>query len=345
MRWKMVRNYKCPNCGSSMKFDSSLQKMVCEHCQTEKTVEEIEAVYTQEQIEEEIQTQDFKRYTCPSCGAKILAEENTTATFCSFCGNPSLLEDRLKGVKTPAQIIPFQINREQAVEAYRNWCKQGVLTPKSLLSSSTIDKITGIYVPFWLYDYEASVHLEAHGTKNRIERKKDVEYIYTDHFKIIRDISDAYQKLPADASEKMNDQIMDQLEPFDYDNLKPFKMAYLSGYLAEKYDYTDKEIQDRIENRIKSYITMEANNTITGYMTTMTTGTDIKLKKKDAKYTMLPVWILHYRYGGEDHLFTMNGQTGKIIGKRPVSKKKMAAWFSSITAAVFLVLMVIGGLL
>ena len=328
-----------------MRFDSELQKMVCEHCKTEKTVEEIEAVYALEPENEEIQTGEFKRYTCPSCGAKILAEDNTVATFCSFCGNPSLLEDRLNGVKMPAQIIPFQINRKQAVESYRNWCKQGVLTPKSLLSSSTIDKITGIYVPFWLYDYEASIYLEAHGTKNRMERKKDIEYTYTDHFKIIRDISDAYQKLPADASEKMPDEVMDQLEPFHYEDLKPFKMAYLSGYLAEKYDYTDKEIQERVENRIKSYITMEANNTITGYMTTMATNTDIKLKKKNAKYSMFPVWILHYRYGGKDHLFTMNGQTGKIVGTRPVSKTKMAGWFGGITTVIFFILMLIGGIL
>ena len=46
----------------------------------------------------------------------------------------------------------------------------------------------------------------------------------------------AFDKIPADGSSKMDDAYMDAIEPFDYSGLVDFDAAYLSGYLADKYD-------------------------------------------------------------------------------------------------------------
>lgn len=324
-----------------MVFDSQKQKMYCKHCGTEKSIEEAERTKSSFGAK----TEEFKHYTCPSCGAEILTDEHTAATFCSFCGSPSLIEDRLSGEKTPALIIPFKINREQAVEIYRNWCKRGILTPKDFLKESTIEKISGIYVPFWLYDYSADASITANCTRVRMERRGDIEYTHTDHFVVQRDVSGSYSKVPADASEKMKDDVMEKLEPFSYTELKTFEMPYLSGYLAEKFNFTSSEMKDRAEGRIKDYIMQETRNTIIGYSTTMIVGQNIHLEEDDVKYTMLPVWILNYRYKNKPYLFAINGQTGKLVGNLPIDKAKTAYWFTGITAAVFAVLMLIGGIL
>lgn len=354
----MTREYKCPSCGSSMVFDSSLKQMLCEHCGTARTVEQMEELWREEEqtqaddIYEDIkeedsygnETGDFKKYTCPSCGAEILTDEHTAATFCSFCGSPSLMEDRLTGERTPAYLIPFCIDKNKAVELYRKWCKKGMLTPKDFYSASTVEKLTGIYVPFWLYDYAANAVVEASCTRVRSERRGDTQYTHTDHYRVLRDVSDEYVKVPADASEKMPDQVMDKLEPFEYRALEPFQMGYLSGYLAEKFNYNSEQLKSRVENRISDYILKEAVNSIQGYSTKAITSQKVRFRPMAAKYTMLPVWILNYRYKEKDYMFAINGQTGKLVGKLPISMGKAAGVFLGISAASYLILTLIGGL-
>lgn len=342
----MVREYECPNCGAPMVFDSQLQMLRCEHCGTTEAVQQAEPQTEQQEITYQTgEEASFKRYTCPSCGAEILTDDHTAATFCSFCGNPALMEDRLSGEKTPARIIPFKISKEQAQSSYRAWCRKGPLTPKDFTSQSTIEKITGMYVPFWLYDYSARAKLSANCTRVSRERRGDTEYTHTDHYFVHRDIGDDYLGIPVDASEKMPDDVMDKLEPYSYNELKTFDMGYLSGYLAEKYNYSSEELKKRAEKRVEQYIVREARETMLGYTTTMITEQNVRLRCQGASYTMLPVWLLNYRYRGKDYLFTLNGQTGKIVGKLPVSRGRMAVWFLGVTAAMYLLLTVIGGLL
>lgn len=347
----MIQTYECPGCGAAMQFDSEKQKMVCDHCGTSCTVEELEDIRTHDvEREDEVsgafsepeQNGEFKVYKCPSCGAELLTDEHTSATFCSFCGRPSLVEDRLSGVSMPSRVIPFKINKEQAKEQYRAWAKKGILTPSEFYSNSTIEKITGMYVPFWLYDYNARMELSAEATKVRHETRGDYRYTYTDHYMITRDVEADYDKVPADASEKMPDDVMDKLEPFKYEDLTAFEMPYLSGYYSEKYNYTAEDMSQRIEKRIRKYILDTTRNTIKGYTTVNIRHTNSRLNKQNAEYALMPVWVLNCRYNEKDYLFTLNGQTGKIVADRPVSKEKMAIWFVGIAVVVFVILMIIG---
>lgn len=344
----LVREYECPSCGATMVFDSASQKMLCKHCGTQKTVQEMEGLLEENKQEVDYHTGEqasFRRYTCKGCGAEILTDDYTAATFCSFCGNPTLIEDRLSGEKTPAQIIPFKINKEQAQNMYQAWCKKGPLTPSDFTSKTTIEKITGMYVPFWLYDYTANAKIGANCTRVSRERRGDMEYTHTDHYYVHRDVSDFYKKIPVDASEKMPDDVMDKLEPFSYGEIKDFDMGYLSGFMAERYNFTSDEMKKRAEKRVKEYILRETKNTIQGYSTTVITEQNVRLNCKEASYAMLPVWLLNYRYKGKDYLFTLNGQTGKIVGTLPISKGKMAVWFGGVTAVVYLLLTLVGGIL
>lgn len=340
----MPVTYKCPNCGAAMEFDSEAQALKCGGCGTTISVEEYERQYGELYKNDEQRTSDgMKVYHCQSCGAELVADEYTSATICSFCGNPSLVEDRLNGSFTPKAVIPFKINKDQAKEIYRKWVKKGPLTPKTLSTSSTIEKISGVYVPFWLYDYDARSQMEAKAEKVRTERHGDTEYIYTDHFHVYRDVEARFEKVPADASEKMADDKMDKLEPFKYEELVPFSMPYLSGYLSERYNYTDEDMKSRVGKRIDKYITDITRGTINGYSSVSVIRNDISKNNIHNEYALLPVWMLNCRYQGRDFQFVLNGQTGKIVADRPVSKGKAAAY----GAAIFVIMMIIttlGGL-
>ena len=134
--------YKCPGCGAAMEFDSTTQKLGCPSCGMQIDVREYEEKYSQNSTQGEYD-KEMKMYHCNTCGAELVADEYTSATFCSFCGNPTLVEDRLKGEFKPSTIIPFKINKDKAVEIYKNWCKKGPLTPSALSRNSTIEKISG----------------------------------------------------------------------------------------------------------------------------------------------------------------------------------------------------------
>ena len=342
--------YKCPACGAPIEFDSESGKMSCDYCASSFDVSQIDTqykkyenkVYDETPVEKEYCS--FDGYMCNSCGAEVATDENTAATFCSFCGSPTLIRGRLTGALKPELVIPFKIKKEEAVAAYKKWTGKGIITPSCFRKESTIQKITGMYVPFWLYDYDAQGYVTATGTRTSKSRSGDTVTVRTAHYQIGRNVESKYELIPADASEKMDDKTMDLLEPFNYDELRPFEMPYLSGYFAEKYTYKAEDMKNRIENRVRDYVNDEARSTMIGYQTLNILSSNLNLTRKRASYALMPVWILNYQYKGKNYSFNMNGQTGRIVGKLPKSMAKIAALFSGVTAASALIFALLGGL-
>ncbi|TDF99447.1 TFIIB-type zinc ribbon-containing protein [Paenibacillus piri] len=332
-----VIEYKCPNCGSGMVFDSKTGMLACHSCGKEDNIENIPDPLTGSTFSED----EAKEYQCASCGAAIVTEAETTATICSFCGSGVVLGDRLTGKLAPAQVIPFSIGKVEAEAAFRKWCRNGLLTPSGFMTADRIKSMTGIYVPFWLYELNNRIEVSAHATRVRTYTQGDYHYTETQHFEVYRDIVLNYTKLPIDASEKMNDELMDKLEPFPYDQLKSFKTPYLAGFNAEKYNYDDQQLFPRAKDKIRDYMEAYIRSTMEGYTTVTYANKQIDTKLQRADYVLLPVWMVHYDYNKLDHAFAMNGQTGKVVGKPPISKAKVAGWFTGIFSVSFLSLKLI----
>jgi len=376
-----VINYKCPGCGADMAFDSQTGMLRCASCGRTDNIDQMAGHKSTSQpgdVSYEMNEEDVKaansafehdyadssdadepskhatfneneatEYHCNNCGAVLITDAQTTATTCSFCGSGVVLGDRLSGALAPALVIPFSINKEQAQEAFKKWCKKGRLTPKDFMTADRIKNITGLYVPFWLYDLNGRG--EADATCTRVRTYTMGEWIYTETkwYHVFRKVDLNYSRIPCDSSKKMDDGMMDKLEPYDYQNLKDFNTPYLAGYIAEKYDFNDEEMLPRIKERVNGYVDQYIRSTISGYTTININREDINIRKKKADYTLMPVWMVCYDYKQAEHIFMMNGQTGKIIGKPPLSKAKMLAWFAGVSAgclAVFqLLTLVLGG--
>lgn len=347
----MISTYKCKGCGAPIEFDGAHGKLVCEYCGTQMSIEEMSK--TGEEYDSTVEDEttgdaniiDVDGYKCQSCGAELITDADTTATVCAFCGSSAVIKGRLEGESMPAKIIPFEITKEKAKEIFGSWCKKGVFTPSMFKNSTFIESMQGIYVPFWLYDYHAGCHIDGEATKSRSHMEGEYRVTKTEHFHVMRDGEALFEKVPADASEKMPDETMDLLEPYNYGNLVDFKMPYLSGFMSEKYTFDSKEMAPRVEKRVRDYIFREVRNSINGYSTVSVRFSNTRLKRKKAMYTLIPVWMLTYRYKGETQILAINGQTGKQVGTLPKSKEKMLGWFGGIFAGVFAVLMLLGGFL
>jgi len=329
-----VIEYKCPNCGSGMTFDSETGMLSCPGCGRKDDIGQLpdplkKQVFADGEVNE---------YHCASCGAVIVTEPETSATSCSFCGSAVALSDRLTGKLAPALVIPFSIGKEEAMQAFKKWCRRGLLTPRGFMKADRIKGITGIYVPFWLYDLHNYIEVYGRGTKVRTYREGEYEVTETHHFDVYRQIQLDYEKLPIDASEKMNDELMDKLEPFPYDQAKEFKTPYLAGYRAEKYTCDDEELVPRAKEKARPYIDSYIASTVSEYTTVNYTDTVIDTTVHRADYALLPVWMVSYDYNRMEYTFAMNGQTGKVVGKPPISKPKVTAWFAGIAGLSFLLM-------
>lgn len=367
----MVVQYKCSSCGADMAFDSTTGKLKCASCGRTEDIDQMSKEDTEKDgtISYEMDEEDAKaasaafeydyadasdmdepsnhatfnedevvEYHCKNCGAVLITDPQTTATTCSFCGAGVVISDRLTGNLAPARIIPFSISKSQAQEAFKKWCKKGLLTPRDFMNADRIKNITGLYVPFWLYDMNGRGEAEAVCTRVRTYTRGDWIYTETKYYNVYRKVDLNYNRIPCDSSKKMDDTMMDRLEPYQYNNLKDFEMPYLAGYIAEKYDYDENEMLPRVKDRVTSYVDSYIRSTISGYTSVTFSRKDFNIRKKRADYTLMPVWMVCYDYRKAEHTFAMNGETGKIVGKPPLSAAKIAAWFTGISAGTFVIL-------
>ncbi|QHW35101.1 TFIIB-type zinc ribbon-containing protein [Paenibacillus rhizovicinus] len=318
-----------------MVFDAATGMLSCPGCGRKDNIEQAPDPL-QNQTSAEHAEHAVNEYHCSSCGAVIVTEPETSATSCSFCGSAVVLIDRVSGQFAPAMVIPFAITKDEAMKAFKKWCRNGLLTPRGFMTADRIAGITGMYVPFWLYDLHNDIEVHGQATKVRIYEQGDYRYTETQHFAIYRKIHLDYARLPIDASEKMNDELMDKLEPFPYGQLKAFKTPYLAGYIAEKYSYNDEQLLPRAKDKTSPYIDAYISSTVSGYTTVNYTDKHIDTNMKQADYVLLPVWMVRYNFNRTEYTFAMNGQTGKVVGKPPTSKAKVAAWFAGVSAVSFL---------
>ena len=348
---EIVMEYKCPCCNAGLVFGEDVQQLTCAYCENTFDIEAVKAyqdsqatrnqeAFTWEAVKKqewsEAEQQAMRLFQCPSCGGEILTDENTAATFCPYCDNPTILPGRLSGGLKPDAVIPFQTGKEDAKTAFLQLCKGKPLLPKEFTAQQRVERITGLYVPFWLYDCDAKFDGTYKAT--RIHRWSDSRYHYvkTDHFLLRRGASASFAGIPMDGSRKMDDTFMESIEPYDYDQLKEFDAAYLSGYLADKYDVPSEQGRDRIQQRVTQSVEDQLQASLVGYATALPAGKSLSIDHSRARYVLLPVWLLNTRYGDKLYTFAMNGQTGQMTGSFPICPKRSAAWFGGICAGVTL---------
>ncbi|MBR0530544.1 MAG: hypothetical protein IJJ76_12385 [Ruminococcus sp.] len=334
----------CPNCAGTLQFDPTIGKMKCIFCDSVFSQEEAEQFFAQQNEEEEIKesgadwgedADGMRAYSCSTCGAEILCDQNTAATRCPYCDNTTVIEAQLSGAIKPDVVIPFAFTKEQAMEKYKGYYEKRKLIPKDFLSGSRVEEIQGVYVPFWLYDGSVSIDAEfeaADITDNGTEITRKI-------YKADRRGNIAFENVPADASKRMPDDIMDSVEPFDFGQLKPFSMTYMPGFLAERFDVEGDDDLERAEKRVTNSAKQKTRATVRHDEVTETRG-DYKVNYTKKKYALLPIWYLTTSWNGKQWNFAMNGQTGNFTGDLPVDGTKLGIMTggSALAAAVLLYL-------
>ena len=246
-----ITNHKCPACTGPLHFVGASGMLECDYCGSKYSIEEIEKLYAQDVAEaeegfakneakkekekaefeamgmewSEEEAKGMKTYSCPSCGAELICDATTAATSCPYCGNPTVIPGQFTGGLKPDLVIPFKLNKDQAVKALENHYKGKIFLPKAFKEHNHIEEIKGVYVPFWLCDCEMGGSAMYKGANVRSWREGDYDITETTYFNVMREGKLGFEMIPVDASTKMPDAHMDAVEPFDYRELKPFATA------------------------------------------------------------------------------------------------------------------------
>ena len=343
--------YKCPNCSADLKFDPVTQKLTCEYCLSSFTVETIKQICAKTEnsitAAEQAAALEFEEHTnlfhCSSCGADIMCDDRQTALFCYYCHNPVILAGKLTGEYKPGKVIGFKYTRDQASKEFRSWIGKRMFVPRDFRSSQQLEKMTGLYVPFWVADCDIDVDYTAIGKKIRHWTSGSYRYTETKEFRIIRKADVHTVGIPADGESKIDDQLMEAIEPFDYSDLKDFSMSYLSGFFADKYDVDKAGVFPRIRERATNASKDVISKSISGYTTVVPSINQHDIVNTDWEYMMLPVWFMSYKYKDKVYEFAINGQTGKLAGTPPLNVLKLKLFCAGISAAAAAVLALLTG--
>ncbi len=338
---------KCPSCTASISFNPTIGKWKCEYCGEEFTLENMQkhsnnASGLNKNIEREkqkvVDTSGYVTYHCDSCGAEIVTDEQTAATFCVYCGATAILKGKLSGEFTPELIIPFKKTKEDSVEAFKSLAKGRVLVPKEFTAETNIEKIKGIYIPFWLYDIKTIGDLHMVGTRSMTWTTGNHRHVKTDKYKIVRGGEILYNAIPVDASKRFDNDIMSSLEPFALKEAVKYNHAYLSGFYAERYDENVDELYKIAEQRAINSTIEKLKKDTSGYETINVESNNFKTTEEKRIYALLPVWMVNIKYQNKMYLFAMNGQTGEFVGNIPLDMKKTIIFSVTIFIVTFLII-------
>lgn len=260
-------------------------------------------------------------YTCHNCGAEVVTDPLTVATSCQYCGSNVSVDQRLTGALKPDYVIPFKIKADDLADRLQEFYSKRPLLPKNFFRENQVGEVQGLYVPFWFYG--GKVEGEGHYTSHHIRTytSGDDQITETTRYSSDREGYVEFKNVPVDASERIDDDLMDSIEPFDYSDLKPFKGSYLTGFVAERFDQNPRQVFERAGLRMKNTTRSSFKATIPG------DGIDSEKTNFDftdatASYVMLPVYLFNCKYNGKHYRYAVNGQTGKIVGEVPTGKRE-----------------------
>lgn len=326
-----TQSVKCENCGGNLIYNPELGKLFCSHCDSTVDVQSFQAkeqdIFSAFEKEEERWDKDnVELLQCENCGAKTVFNWSESAKTCPFCGTAHVKKsDELVGLK-PNAVLPFEINLEKAVENSVVWAKRKFFAPRKFKKNINTEHVKGLYVPTFTFDSNTNSIYDGRIGDVRTRRVGSGKNARTETYVVWRYISGTFgyrfNDLLVTAGSKFDQKNIDKIAPFDTDNSKAYNEEFLLGYGAYHYDYGVKDCwgraKDIMDTRLKKAILSQYSYDRVSYLNVSTKHDGVSYK-----YVMLPVYVGNYKYNKKVYNFYVNGETGKVGGKTPLSALKI----------------------
>lgn len=329
-----MQKYSCKTCGAELYWEAEVGKLKCNYCNSEFSVDDFKDETLNEEakdkkgkttLDDGTELEDnYVAYKCQHCGAEVVTSRETVSTTCAYCSRALSITTNLKGDFRPKLVVPFSITKDQAIENYKKYIKKFFFTPRKFLEQGRISKIQGMYVPFWLHTMDILSDVTVSGEIVSSRRSGDDRIKTHKVYNVYLKADGTFNQLPTDASSKIENSLMDALEPFDYSKLTDFNPAFMAGFYAEQKDEDEEITILRAEKRIEEFMEQSLLKEVTHLTNKKLESHTRELSNQNSEYAMLPVYLINIEYEDKTYLFAINGQTGKVSGETPISKLKVA---------------------
>ncbi len=361
------RTFDCRSCGATLTFAPGTDRLECEYCGSMQEIggasaagevleyDLADALRSAPRRAAKDLVQNGTEVCCQGCGARTVFEGQ--AGSCPYCDSPVVIDVQGgdEAVIAPESVLPFEVSAEEAHAAFRRWVAGLWFAPSDLVKRAAADRIDGVYLPYWTFDAQATSryrgergddyqeserYTDAHGhsrtrqvTRTRWSRAAGTVRVSFDDVLVC-----ANEALPRD--------LVERLEPWDLQDLRPYDPSYLSGFTAERYAVDLPDAWRRGQERMVERIRVAVRADIGGDRQRIH-DLDNDLAAVTFKLCLLPLWISSFRYGGEVYRFLVNARTGEVAGKRPWSVIKIVLAVLAglmVTCCLFMCLAAAGGL-
>lgn len=337
----------CPSCGSSMEYDSATQMLKCIHCGTTQEIEDnfediIEHCFMS--LVEKVDNNWSNEPTsvkCENCGGTTNIDASNLSIICPYCDSPIVKDEQYVNGMMPGALIPFKITEDDVIKMYENWIKRKKLAPRDLRKKKKLTHMRGRYVPYFTFDAQTESNYTAQRgdyyyvtvrTKNGTRRVRHTRWTRVSGF-----YSEFYDDALVNASKLFNAKLVDRIHPFDAKELYVYKPKYVAGYLAEthriKLGDAFVEAKQIMHDEIIRGVKRQIGGDVVRNVVCKTNYYDIS-----TKHILLPIYVAKYTYKQKEYQFLVNGQTGRIYGKAPISAIKIAL----IVLSVIILLIIFG---
>ncbi len=332
--------YKCPGCGSNLSFDPASQSLKCTYCGYE---EALSGVHSDE--EHDFANAELSKWTsheahqarCQNCGANVIIDPNVLSLNCPFCDTPMVVStEEIEGLK-PDRVIPFLITNQVAQENYRKWLKKRFMAPHKVKKEIPNPTMNSVYVPTWTFDAFVVAGYKGRLGKRYTKTVNGKTVTETRYFSISGTVQRQVDDCLVCSGQKMDQKELSKIEPYHTNEAYIYDNRYLSGHTTEHYSLELKDgwkvAQGIIEKQLEAQILAQYDYDVVDYLNVYPKYDNIKYK-----YVILPAWLCRYLYNHKTFRFVVNGETGKVSGKFPISPVKVSIIAFFIIAAIVLVL-------
>lgn len=338
---KGARFFPCSKCGAKLEFEPGTSFLMCPYCTTrneipadEEPVRELPYEETLASLQRQAQgaTQETPIVDCDSCHAVLTLASNITSLDCPFCGSPIVATGASRNVIKPNCVLPFKVPREKATETFRVWIGSLWFAPSALKKRSLLDAtLAGVYVPAWTYDCEAETsyrgqrgdayYVSETVTINGQRQTRQVRKIRWTP--VSGRVHNEFDDVLVLSSKSLPHAHLDELDPWDLQNVVVYRDDYLAGFRAECYSIDLPSGWGEARQKMQPTIQASVYHDIGGDEQRIDA---ISSQYHDVtfKYVLLPVWVSAYRYNGKVFQFLVNARTGEVQGQRPWSWVKIA---------------------
>ncbi len=317
---------KCDGCGANMQFDPSIQMLKCPHCGSVKDfdksnkVEEIDILTAFGQAE--TWKSENSVYRCENCGAVVVLASGQTATRCPYCETSHVVKStETAGIK-PNAVYPFTLTKTQALDCSKKWAKSKLFAPRKFKKNLNSEDFRGVYQPCFTFDSQTTSYYHGRIGRRHTRTVGSGKNRRTETYIVWRHISGTYNNFFNDvminADGEYSQLTLNKLLPYDFNTIKVYEDEFLTGYMAKRSNRAVEkcweDAKEYIDDSLKRMILSGYSYDVVDYLNVSTTHDGVTYK-----YVLLPIYLHNYKYGKKLYSVHINGNTGKVAGKSPIS--------------------------